>query len=223
MSDSASTDPKDRAARSGGRSDNVILERVAQLLKERRVRGELAVDLGCGHGSLQPFIAPFFPKYLGLDVVRYETFPAASQFIEADLNAPRFPIDSKIADAVFAIETIEHLENPRALLREMVRIAKPGAWIIVTTPNQLSFLSLGTLIWKRRFSAFQDVHYPAHITSLLESDLLRIAAELQIKDTIIEYSLSGRVVLTPFFYPQFISRLLPRFCSDNVLLIGRAP
>jgi 2-polyprenyl-3-methyl-5-hydroxy-6-metoxy-1,4-benzoquinol methylase len=214
---------RDRAARSGGTSGNAIYEMVARALYARGVKGDLAIDLGCGRGALWPAISPHFARYLGADAIRYDGYPANAQFIETDLNAQTFPIESKIADAVFAVETIEHLENPRALLREMARLAKPRAWIIVTTPNQLSFLSLGTLLAKQRFSAFQEIHYPAHITALLESDLRHIAGELQLTDIAIEYSREGRVFLTPLHYPKFVSTLFPRLCSDNVMLIARAP
>jgi SAM-dependent methyltransferase len=139
------------------------------------------------------------------------------------LNRTPFPIDAKSADAVFAVETIEHLENPRALVREMARMVKPGGWIFVTTPNQLSFLSIGTLVFKRQFSAFQKGSYPAHITALLESDLRNIAAEVGMRDIAIDYSLEGRLVLTPWHYPRTLARISPRLCSDNLLLVGRAP
>jgi 2-polyprenyl-3-methyl-5-hydroxy-6-metoxy-1,4-benzoquinol methylase len=223
MSDAIANSTRERAARSGGTSEDAIYTMVQRALQKRSIRGEVAVDLGCGRGALQPVLAPAFSRYIGCDAVRYDNFPASAEFIEADLNAATFPIQSQIADAVFAIETIEHLENPRALLREMVRIAKPGAWLLVTTPNQLSLLSLGALLLKNRFSAFQEVHYPAHITALLESDLAHIARELNLRDIAFEYTLRGRIPLTPLHYPATISRLFPRKCSDNILLIARAP
>jgi 2-polyprenyl-3-methyl-5-hydroxy-6-metoxy-1,4-benzoquinol methylase len=223
MSKEIDISTKDRAQRSGGTSGNAIYEMVRRALSRRGIKGSVAVDLGCGRGGLAEVIAPFFTRYIGADAVRYDTFPASAEFAEIDLNRAPFGIDAKKADAVFAIETIEHLENPRALLREMIRIAKPGGWIIVTTPNQLSFLSLFTLVIKRRFSAFQDVHYPAHITALLEIDLLRIAKEVGLTDVATEFSREGRIVLTPWHYPAFISCAFPRACSDNILLIGRAP
>ena len=52
------------------------------------------------------------------------------------------------ADVVTALEVIEHLENPRAFCRELARVAKPGGWVVVTTPNQLSLLSLLSLVVK---------------------------------------------------------------------------
>jgi 2-polyprenyl-3-methyl-5-hydroxy-6-metoxy-1,4-benzoquinol methylase len=125
------------------------------------------------------------------------------------------------ADVVVSVETIEHLENPRAFIRELVRLVKPGGWILITTPNQLSLLSLLTLLFKKRFSAFQDIHYPAHLTALLEIDLLRIGSECGLGELNIAYSHQGRLVLTPWHYPAFLARLFPQALSDNLMLIGR--
>jgi 2-polyprenyl-3-methyl-5-hydroxy-6-metoxy-1,4-benzoquinol methylase len=140
-----------------------------------------------------------------------------------DLDSGRTPLPDGYAEVVVSAETIEHLENPRAFMRELVRLVKPGGWVVITTPNQLSLLSLMTLLVKHRFSAFQDVHYPAHITALLEVDLKRIAVEVGLSDVALAYSLSGRLVLTPWHYPKLLARLFSRQLSDNVLLIGRKP
>jgi 2-polyprenyl-3-methyl-5-hydroxy-6-metoxy-1,4-benzoquinol methylase len=126
-------------------------------------------------------------------------------------------------DVVAAVETIEHLENPWAFMRRLGALARPGAWVIVTTPNQLSALSLMTLVVKRRFSAFQDSHYPAHRTALLESDLWRATVEAGLEPIEIDYSLSGRLPLTPWHYPEALARALPRLLSDNLLLLAKKP
>ena len=76
---------------------------------------------------------------------------------------------------------------------------------------------------KHRFSYFQDVHYPAHLTALLEVDLMRIAAECGLDDARIEFTASGRVPFTARHYPKFASRAFPRALSDNVLLAARKP
>ena len=100
--------------------------------------------------------------------------PASTSFPRTSTGC-RCRLADQFADVVAAVEVVEHLENPRAFCRELARIVKPGGWVVVTTPNQLSLLSLLTLVVKQRFSAFQDVSYPAHITALLETDLRRIA------------------------------------------------
>lgn len=219
----AEQDVDSRARLSLGASDPAIYHMVARALDERRVSGEALLDVGCGGGHLRPFVRERFARYVGIDVVHYEDFPAEAEFERIDLNTGRVSLPDDAADVVVSVETIEHLENPRAFMRELVRLAKPGGWILVTTPNQLSLLSLMTLLIKKRFSAFQDIHYPAHLTALLEVDLKRIASECGLHDVSISYSQQGRLVLTPWHYPASLSGLFPRALSDNLMLIGRKP
>jgi 2-polyprenyl-3-methyl-5-hydroxy-6-metoxy-1,4-benzoquinol methylase len=212
-----------RARQSGGTSDAAIYHMVARALEARDVSGGLVLDVGCGGGALWNHLRDRFDGYTGVDAVRYGEYPDELEFVQLDLDAGRVPLPDRVANVVTAVETIEHLENPRALLRELARLVRPGGWVVVTTPNQLSLLSLLTLLVKGRFSAFQDVQYPAHLTALLEVDLRRMAGEVGLVDVDIAYSLQGRLVLTPWHYPRLVSRLVPRLGSDNVLMIGRKP
>jgi len=209
-----------RARQSLGASEPVIHQAVAAALRERSASGVLA-DVGCGSGHLWREVERMFCRCVGVDVVRYAGLPADVEFQRADIDLVPLPLADRSADVVAAVETIEHLENPWSFCRELARIVRPGGWIVITTPNQLSLLSLATLVVKRRFSAFQDAAYPAHRTALLEVDLRRMAAECSLVDVVVAYTGSGRVPLAPAHYPAWLSRVFPRALSDNVLLIGR--
>src|SRR5262249_7290735 len=111
--------------------------------------------------------------------------------------------------------------NPRAFCRELVRITRPGGWVVITTPNQVSALSLLTLAVKGRFAAFQDREYPAHLTALLPVDLQRIAAECGLRDITIADTEWGRVRRTAWHYPAAVAAVWPRGLSDNVVMVGR--
>jgi 2-polyprenyl-3-methyl-5-hydroxy-6-metoxy-1,4-benzoquinol methylase len=210
-----------KARQSLGSSNDAIYRCVAKVLEQRQINGNNVLDVGCGTGALNKYIGQRFCKYVGVDLVRYDGFPENSEFVLADLESQTIPLPSSCADAVIAVETIEHLENPRGFFRELTRLAKPTGYVIVTTPNQLSWLSLVTLIVNTRFSAFQDCHYPAHLTALLEIDLRRMAQEVGLSEVACEFSNSGRIVLTAKHYPKWLSSICPRAFSDNVLLIGR--
>ena len=209
-----------RARQSLGSSEHVIYRAVARALRERLASGVL-VDLGCGTGQLWEELRPMFSRCIGVDAVRYADLPVDVAFLEADLERVPLPLDDASADVVTSVETIEHLENPRAFCRELLRVVRPGGWIVITTPNQLSLLSLLTLVAKQRFSAFQDAAYPAHRTALLEIDLRRIATECGLAEVEVSYTGSGRVPLSAAHYPAPFTRLFPRALSDNVLLVGR--
>jgi 2-polyprenyl-3-methyl-5-hydroxy-6-metoxy-1,4-benzoquinol methylase len=208
-----------RARLSLGRGHDRIHRMVVSLLERRGVSGTL-VDAGCGTGDLWRAAAGRFSQCIGLDAVRYPELPEDVTFRQANLDAA-FPVAAGSADASAAVEVIEHLENPRAFVRELVRITRPGGWVVVTTPNQLSALSLLTLIAKGRFSAFQEADYPAHRTALLEVDLRRIGAECGLDRIEIAFTRWGRLPLSGRHYPEAIAALSPRRLSDNVAMIGQ--
>jgi 2-polyprenyl-3-methyl-5-hydroxy-6-metoxy-1,4-benzoquinol methylase len=205
-----------RAALSGGISEVAIYKMVAQVLQTRQIAGNRRLlDIGCGVGNLRPYLHGLVTEYCGADVTHYQGFPADCPFYSVNLDEQRVALPDAIADIVTAVEVIEHLENPRLLMRELKRLTRPGGLIIITTPNNLSFLSKLTLVVKNQFQAFQDSCYPAHITPLLEIDLLRIARECELQTIQIAYSNSGRIPGTPYHWPSFCGG---RWFSDNILL-----
>jgi 2-polyprenyl-3-methyl-5-hydroxy-6-metoxy-1,4-benzoquinol methylase len=214
-------DTEARARQSRGTSADPIYRAVADALAARHPGGGTLLDVGCGVGQLWPFLRTRFERYVGADVIRYDGLPAEAEFHRIDLDTGRAPLPDGAADVVAAVETIEHLENPRAFARELTRLCRPGGWVVVTTPNQLSLLSKLTLLVRNEFNAFRAGSYPAHLTALLEVDLRRIAAECGWREVAVAYTRRGRVPGTARHWPRWLSRLWPRGLSDNVLLIGR--
>lgn len=209
-----------RARRSLGASEPAIHALAGRLLESRGASGVL-LDAGCGSGNFTRVLGPRFRRVIGVDAVRYDGLPLHVEFREADLDRDTLPLPDGAVDVAAAIEIIEHLENPRRFVRELARVTRPGGLVLVSTPNQLSALSLMTLVFKQRFSAFQDGAYPAHRTALLEVDLRRIAAECRMADVEVAYTLRGRLPLSSAHYPRVIAHAFPRALSDNLVMIGR--
>ena len=217
------TDPLARARMSEGASSSAILRAVAAALASLHPGGGLLLDVGCGVGNLWPVLRDRFDRFAGADVVRYDGFPLDGTFHAIDPVSGRVEFPAGGADVVCAVETVEHVENLRAFARELTRLAKPGGWVVVTTPNQLSLLSKLTLLFRNEFNAFRAGSYPAHLTALLEIDLRRIAGECGWTDVAVEYTRAGRIPGTARHWPNTLSRLAARSFSDNVLLVGRTP
>lgn len=211
---------EDRARRTQGTSDDPIYRMVDRAVRSFHRGGGTLVDVGCGRGRLWEYLHDYFDSYFGADVVEYEGFPAAGDFRAIDIESGRVPLDDQTADVVVAVETIEHVENPRAFMRELKRLVRPGGLVVVSTPNQLSLLSKMTLLLNNQFNAFREAPglYPAHITALVEIDLMRIAGETGLTDRVIRYSDSGRMPKLPFRWPRFFKG---RAFSDNVLIAAR--
>lgn len=103
------------------------------------------LDFGCGPGA-------FLEKLLtaGATCQGVEISPKTAEMAANRLQRhPRFlgiillkdlpmPLEENTFDAVFLLETIEHLLNDEleAVLAELRRILKPGGHIFVTTPNE---------------------------------------------------------------------------------------
>jgi ubiquinone/menaquinone biosynthesis C-methylase UbiE len=100
------------------------------------------LDIGSGGGQLPRLIA-----------ARYPLTPHACDFIDGlmetpgqkvelvDLNRDALPYPDNHFTLVTCIETIEHLENFRALIREIYRVLKPGGTAVISTPNVLNLRS----------------------------------------------------------------------------------
>lgn len=222
MSEPTTPIVESRARATGGTSSEPVYRLVARTIAERHPGGGTIVDVGCGRGDLWDHLRGHFDRYVGVDVVHYEGFPDNGTFCKVDLDAGRAELADGAGDVVAAVETIEHVENPRAFVRELARLARPGGLVVVTTPNQLSLLSKFGLVLKNQFPAFQERPglYPAHITALLAEDLMRIARECGLADPAIRYTGSGRIPGTPWRWPGILGG---RAFSDNVLLEARRP
>jgi SAM-dependent methyltransferase len=217
-----------RAIATGGASNDAVHALVVRALETYGTAGGVIVDVGAGRGDLGRLLRGRFTRYVGADVVRHAGFPGDLEFVTTDLDTHRVPLPDGAADVVACVETIEHVENPRALMRELVRLARPGGLVIVTTPNQLSLASTLCLLVRGQFSQFQEGPglYPAHITALLEVDLRRIAAEAGLEGVDVLYSARGRLPLSPHPWPRWLAApngWRGRAFSDNVLVAGRKP
>jgi SAM-dependent methyltransferase len=87
--------------------------------------GALVVNVGCG--TVRRFESER-PRYLATDIRQLPSVDFVS-----DVTA--LPLAGGTADAVVALELIEHVPDPRAALEELRRAVKPGGLIIVSVPS----------------------------------------------------------------------------------------
>jgi 2-polyprenyl-3-methyl-5-hydroxy-6-metoxy-1,4-benzoquinol methylase len=219
---------EERALQSAGESAAPVHDALLAILSERGVYARCLLDVGCGTGNLRRRVQPICKRYVGTDAIRHEGFPADAEFVFTNLDSGRVALADGSCDVVACVETIEHVENPRALMRELVRLTAPGGWVVVTTPNQLSLLSKLTLLTKNEFVHFQERPglYPAHISALLEVDLIRMCRENGLQNVAVRYTGQGRIPFTPRDWPPFfraVSGAKGRAFSDNVIVLACKP
>jgi SAM-dependent methyltransferase len=103
------------------------------------------VDVGAGRGHFVRLVATRL-RARGLDPREHlfacdllpESFEAEEIPCRPIGSDGRLPFADQQFDAAVCVEVIEHVEDPFLLWRELARIAKAGATIVVTTPNVLN-------------------------------------------------------------------------------------
>jgi 2-polyprenyl-3-methyl-5-hydroxy-6-metoxy-1,4-benzoquinol methylase len=215
------------ARASAGASADPIYRAVLRTLATLDLAGTV-LDFGAGTGHLTETLCRMerFPAVLAADIVRYSSdlMHPKLEWIICDLNGP-VPLGDAVCDVVVAVEVIEHLENPRFVAAEWFRLLKPGGVVLLSTPNNESWRSLLSLLFRGHFAAFVGAGYPAHITSLLRADLERIMAETGFEGVGFSFTDSGCVPRFTRSTWQQLSRgrLKGLRYSDNLICSARRP
>ena len=126
-----------------GRSDTGLLSGFPAQVERAALYRALAqssegglLELACGSG-LGASLLTDHPGYLGLDrdhtaVALGREIVGHARFATAD--ARRLPCASASIDTCLALELIEHLDEPLALLTEVARVLRPGGSVALSTP-----------------------------------------------------------------------------------------
>jgi demethylmenaquinone methyltransferase/2-methoxy-6-polyprenyl-1,4-benzoquinol methylase len=134
------------------------LQAAAPLEKGKTV----CLDLCTGTGALVPRLIPRFDQVVGADISSYMLAQAKRRFahlkgvewIEAD--AQQLPFSAESFTAISVAYGVRNLPSPLTGLREMYRVARPGAHLAV-----LEFGQPSNLLWRRIFEVYSRVVIPA--------------------------------------------------------------
>jgi len=108
------------------------------------------LEVGCGKGRFLKAVRARFPdaECTGVDIS-----PSLLKELPAGIHAMRgslesIPCPDESFDVVFSVEAIEHSPNPRAAVAELVRVAKPGGWVVVIDKQASQRGRLETPAWE---------------------------------------------------------------------------
>lgn len=217
----------DGALQPDRRDSSATLSVVASALRGRTSRFDDVVDLGCGRGDASRLVdQDLFRAYTGCDVIRHVAFceSRVKRFCEMDLNRFPYPLADASASLVLAMGTIERVESPAGLVREMARIVRPHGLILISTSNQLNVIRKLYRTTRRKFHAFHNMpgSHVACASALVEDDLRRVTREAGLTDVEIRYADRGRVPLIPL-HRAMSGGSRWRWFSDTVLVLARRP
>lgn len=143
---------------------------VVDALKRRLGPGARVADIGAGRGGLSLRLrdAGFVPEAFDVDPSDWRA--EGITITQCDLDHGLEPVEARGSfDAYCAIEVIEHLENPRGFLRDLMALAGPsGAVVVLSAPNPLDTFSSLSFFRRGTFNWFSPAHYAGggHISIL---------------------------------------------------------
>lgn len=112
-------------------------------------RAERLLDVGCGDGALCLLVGERACRRIGVDGALAALGKAAAAGVSvqcANLDGAHLPYRDGTFDAVACLDVLEHVLDPRHLLREMARVLRPGGVLVLTTPNIRYYGFLLTLL-----------------------------------------------------------------------------
>ena len=102
------------------------------------------LNVGCGRDIKEGWINLDMVKHEGVDVIH-------------DLNKFPYPFKDNTFDIILASQIIEHLDNPLSFIKELWRIAKPGAEINIGTVHFSSPTVWGDITHKDRINQIHSI------------------------------------------------------------------
>lgn len=183
------------------------------------------LDIGCGPGTFIGSLAQGAHSSLGIDIAGPQIAYAEAHYggpgrSFRTLPAGPLPFEPASFDAVTLIELIEHLPRPTnlELLRDALRVLRPGGRIFVSTPN---YHSAWPMI-ERLVSRVGGVDYgDQHITRYHRASLRELMKDAGAADVTVE----GYMLTAPFAaalswrFADALARLEPRVLTDRLGLL----
>lgn len=107
---------------------------------------EKCVDLGCGPGGFLLVAAKYCREIVGADIVPAFVKECSAAIERAGmthastvlLQKGPLPFADASVDTVMMVDTIHHLEDAPATMKEVARILKPGGTFLIFEPNKLN-------------------------------------------------------------------------------------
>jgi SAM-dependent methyltransferase len=110
-----------------------------------RVAGKRVVDMACGEGYGSNVLAGTAASVVGVDANPEAHEHARLRYVRPNLRFERDLVESftEPCDAVVFLQTIEHVQDPGAILEHFKSMLDPGGIAYVSTPNLLTLAPPG--------------------------------------------------------------------------------
>ncbi len=138
--------------------------------------GQTVVDCGCYGWRLAEQCRLMGAQLIGVDQAVPPQIPEGVEF--AMVRGLAIELDSDCADLVIASHILEHIQEPIAFMRELMRITRPGGLVWIEAPSELSAMtSASNEADDHSFSSFWDD--PTHVRPWSPGAMYRLALSCQ--------------------------------------------
>lgn len=134
---------------------------IIQAAAGERLRGKVFVD-GCGLGTYLGKLAPDANPAIGLDIEHERTVQARQKTPRVVCGAGEFlPFPADSFDLILSHEVLEHVQDDRMAIQEMVRTLRPGGRLVLFCPNRGYPFETHGMYWrgKYRFGNIPLINY----------------------------------------------------------------
>lgn len=164
---------------------------IIQAAAGERLRGKVFVD-GCGLGTYLGKLAPDANPAIGLDIEHERTVQARQKTPRVVCGAGEFlPFPADSFDLILSHEVLEHVQDDRKAIQEMVRTLRPGGRLVLFCPNRGYPFETHGMYWrgKYRFGNIPLINYlprrwrdklAPHVQVYSRRDLERLFAGLPV-------------------------------------------
>jgi 2-polyprenyl-3-methyl-5-hydroxy-6-metoxy-1,4-benzoquinol methylase len=145
---------------------------------------DTVVDVGCGFGEACVAAGERGVEVIGIDIepelidrVRKRMLSVPARSFRGVVNdAHVLPLADATASVVICTEVLEHVDDPSAVLAELVRIGRPGAQYLITVPDPASESVMRAVApsWYFQKPIHQTVFEHEHLDSIVRASGLTI-------------------------------------------------
>lgn len=112
-----------------------------RILRKMIRPGESCLELGGGFGRITHVLESYFRQVIMIDLAKRNIRMARARLGRADLihsDVSAIPARDSVFDSVFMIRVVHLLPDPASTLKEIRRVAKDGAVLVMSVPNLLT-------------------------------------------------------------------------------------
>ena len=187
-----------------------------------RVVGSRVIDMACGEGYGSEVLSRTAAEVVGVDANPEAHEHAALRYRRQNLRFERGVVEGHgepgSFDAVVFLQTIEHVQDPRAVLEHFDRLLAPGGVAYVSTPNVLTLAPPGAErsgnpwhVYEYRSGEFRDlcrsVFADVELLGLFHARMLRAHA---VALSLGWDAVHARLGITKRFYDRFTPAISTR-------------